>query len=181
MNSFELAGKYCVQNKVIVLEETECNVHIGMCADDSSLRERIERVFNRKKYFEKKIQFSVIEEDVWKRKIAKKFSEHLLSFSSELHSKDERKEANEEPIINLLNSMIIECHFHSGSDIHLEYCADKILVRFRIHGYIYDQMEISYETGKPLFKELNFFQNLKLLSVENVRMEGLIFHSLIII
>lgn len=162
MNSFELAGKYCVQNKVIVLEETECNVHIGMCADDSSLRERIERVFNRKKYFEKKIQFSVIEEDVWKRKIAKKFSQHLLSFSADLQKKNEKNEADEEPIINLLNSMIIECHFHCGSDIHIEYSADKITVRFRIHGYIYDQMDISYETGEAVIQRIKLLSKLEI-------------------
>lgn len=162
MNSFELAGKYCVHNKVIVLEETETNVHVGMCTDDCCLRDNIERVFNRKNYGKKNIQFSVIEEDVWKRKIAKKFSEHLLSFSAVSHSKDERKEANEEPIINLLNSMIIECHFHSGSDIHLEYCADKILVRFRIHGYIYDQMEISYETGEAVIQRIKLLSKLEI-------------------
>ena len=55
MIKFELSGKYCVHNGVIILEENDELVHVGMCTEDSDLKSNIERVFQRKNYNNKKI------------------------------------------------------------------------------------------------------------------------------
>ncbi len=162
MNSFELSGKYCIHNKVIVLDETDSGIHIGMCEEDLPLQKKIERIFFQKKYSEKKMIFSIITTDEWKRNFSKIFSRHLLSIPSNIKVLDEKKNIDEAPIINLLNSLLIECHFNKGSDIHIEYCIAKICIRFRIQGYMYNQMDVSFDTGNALIQRIKMMSKLEI-------------------
>ncbi len=163
MNKFELTGRFCLHNKAVVLSQTETSVQVGLCNDDEELRGKIAREFYRRFGKEKSIvEFKIIGEDVWQRSIAKLFSKNLIGLSLQDVKKSSVQIADEAPIINLLHSLLVECRMEKGSDIHIEYKRDYALVRYRIQGCLYDQMEILHETADALIQRIKLLSKLEL-------------------
>lgn len=163
MNSFELTGRFCLHNKTVVLSQTETSVVVGLCNDDEELRKKIEREFRRRTVKENTVlEFKKIGEDEWQRSIAKLFSKNLIGPTDHDAKKRAMQGADDAPIINLLNSIIIECQIQKGSDIHIEYTRNYALVRYRIQGYLYEQMQISAETADAVIQRIKLLSKLEL-------------------
>ena len=163
MNSFQLSGKFCLHTKTIILSQTEDTVIVGLCRDDEDIRQKIEREFSRRRGVKSQsIVFKNILEDEWQREISKLFSKNLIGTSGSQNRQTEKLGGDEAPIINLLNSIIIECQIQKGSDIHIEYKREHSIVRYRIEGYLYEQMQISYETADAIIQRIKILSTLEL-------------------
>lgn len=163
MSNFTLIGRFCLHNKTVILSQTNESVVIGVCIDDKDVRERIEREFERRNGKENiHIAFEQITEDEWQRQISKLFSKNLIGLSGKDTKKAEMQGADDAPIINLLNSLIIECQVQKGSDIHIEYTRDYAVVRYRIQGYLYEQMQITRETADAIIQRIKLLSKLEL-------------------
>lgn len=60
-------------------------------------------------------------------------------YAAGLHEIKLKKEADEAPIIRLVNTYIVMAILEGASDIHLEPKKDSMIVRFRIDGFLYNR------------------------------------------
>ncbi len=162
MNDITLSGKFCLHNKVAVLNETEDCIEIGMCNYDEKLKNLIEKTYTGKYVHHKAMKFTAVSGEVWERTLANMFSRHLSTNHEQKKENEADKKSDEAPIINLLNSLIIECHCRKGSDIHIEYCGENAAVRFRIQGNMADHMRVSAETGDALIQRIKLLSKLEI-------------------
>lgn len=125
--------EYIEANGVIKLRETEDAVTIGVCDDvDDLVMERL-GLYHRKSISVCRIDRRELSAFLGRRLAGEPFEGLPASGSG-----DERllldKLANDAPIVNLVNSLLIEAIRHDASDLHLESYADRAVVRYRIDG-----------------------------------------------
>jgi type II secretory ATPase GspE/PulE/Tfp pilus assembly ATPase PilB-like protein len=127
--------EYIEGNSVIRLREEDDVVHVGLVdPGNSSLMENLTQ------FHAKKILFYQIE----KSELAGYLSERLASAGSDARAHQAYASekvlldrlANDAPIVNLVNSILIEAIRLGASDIHIECCAEQMIVRYRLDGFL---------------------------------------------
>ncbi|MBI9098706.1 MAG: type II/IV secretion system protein, partial [Spirochaetaceae bacterium] len=110
--------EYIENNSAIKLYEDDGIVKIGLTVNDSLLKEELRSFHN------KAVDFLLIEKNDLSSYLAKKLSGGGLSGSGGKSAGDERhkldKLANDAPVINLVNSIIMDAISRGASDIHIE-------------------------------------------------------------
>lgn len=170
---FNLSPLFCAYNKVIILKMTDEKILIGIVKyDDEELKNRILKVYdtyhqNQKIDFKKisEIKFSSLLPKVFTKEITEgKLNNTLPFYETENKSKEEHAlleenfAAQEEPIVNLLNSIIIDAFNLRATDIHIENTS----VRLRINGYLKKLMDIPQEYVLPLVMRIKVLSKLNL-------------------
>ncbi len=78
-------------------------------------------------------------------------------------SEKELKEMAEDlPIIKIVDTLISHAILQNTSDVHIEPCEDKVVVRYRIDGILHDAMSLPKETGPGITARIKVLSNLKL-------------------
>lgn len=163
MKYFELSGRFCLHNKAVVLSQDESSVNIGLCNENEIIKEKINKVFNRRKGSDtQSLVFSMIDESIWHREVSKLLSKDLIGTQQNVPTLKKSSEAEEAPVINLLNSLIIECLLQNGSDAHIEYCKNDVRIRYRVFGFLYEQMHVSVEVADALIQRIKLLSKLEL-------------------
>ncbi len=78
-------------------------------------------------------------------------------------SEKELKELAEDlPIIKIVETLISHAILQNASDVHIEPCEDKVVVRYRIDGILHDAMTLPKETAPGITARIKVLSNLKL-------------------
>ncbi len=129
----QYTSAFIAAHMAIILKDTEAYVTVGICESDSSeLRDILSH------FHDKRIEYRKLDHD------------DLSEYLGKLHASPSEgtftnqgignkklvldRIANDAPIINFVNSMIIEAMRKRASDIHIEAFADTVNIRFRIDG-----------------------------------------------
>jgi type IV pilus assembly protein PilB len=71
-----------------------------------------------------------------------------------------KKEADEPPIVKLVNSYIIQAILEDASDIHLEPKKDSMAVRFRIDGFLYKRAQLPGRLIAPITSRIKIMSGM---------------------
>ncbi len=138
--------EYIEYNSVIKLKEDDGVIHIGICnPSDAGLTESL------KNFHKKRVVLYEIDKSELSGYLGKKLSDLDQRKAPSQTSTDEKllldRLANDAPIINLVNSILIEAIRSEASDIHIECFSEDTLVRYRLDGYLH----IVNRLGKEIF------------------------------
>ena len=82
---------------------------------------------------------------------------------TERKNKDElEKEAEELPVIKIVDVIIKHAILERASDVHIEPQDDEVIVRYRIDGVLRDMMELPIQTASGIVARIKVLANLKL-------------------
>jgi len=73
-----------------------------------------------------------------------------------------KQQADQKPIILLVNKIILNAINVRGSDIHIESWETKVLVRFRIDGVLIEQMTIAKKAGPAIISRIKIMSDLNI-------------------
>lgn len=152
--------EYIENNSVIKLFESDSNVGIGIADDDISLKEDLKNFHN------KPVEFYLLEKNDLSSYLAKKHSAGGdgtggSSVDSGQHMLD--KLANDAPVINLVNSIIMDAISRQASDIHIESFAGSATVRYRIDGVLVVDRDIEKSLFPAVSSRLKIMANLNIM------------------
>lgn len=154
--------EYMENYSVIKLREDEKIVYIGLCNPDN-----LTLLENLKNFHKKDTVFYEID----KSELAAYLGEKLSTVSEDDRGKDvyidEKilldKLANDAPIVNLVNSIMIEGIRKEASDIHIECFSDKASVRYRIDGYLQTVHHLDKERFPAISSRIKIMSNLNIM------------------
>jgi len=154
--------EYIEKYSVIKLKEDDDYVFIGICnVQDISLIE------NLRNFHKKNITFYEIDKGELTGYLSEKLSSSGESGTANLDLTDERhlldKLANDAPIINLVNSIIIEGIQKAASDIHIECFSDEVFVRYRIDGNLKTVQQFEKQRFSAISSRIKIMANLNIM------------------
>ena len=135
MKKFELSPLFCLTNNVVILEDTEDFLIIGISEiDNEELKSKITKSFV---LFEGNCPRELIYKEISKEQCKKMISEILAESKTEKIQLQnvEIENISESPAVNFLEALFIEClEDFTISDIHFEPYDDKYRIRLRKNG-----------------------------------------------
>ncbi len=184
MKNFSLSPVFCAHNGVVLLEQNDKNIVIGMLKKDEALCEKIETRYLQflHAYFDIEnienihnfISYKIIDNDTFIRKTSKEFSYNANSQSKPSLLVENDYEENiqsltnlieDAPIIHLLNSLVLECIEKKGSDIHIEPFKDGARIKMRIFGDLELYSVIDSKTARALVLRILFLAGLDITEI----------------
>ena len=152
--------QYTRNNGIIKLKEDEKNITIGVLETTNS------RTIKQLKelHLGKKLHVFRIESSQLTSYLSKKGS--VLNVEREDENFEENnlnKLANDAPIINLVNSIIIDGINKNASDIHIEGYKDEVALRYRIDGVLINGDKIKRNLFTPLSSRIKIMANLNIM------------------
>ena len=152
--------EYIENNSAIKLYENDSLVKIGLTLDDSLIKEELKNFHN------KGVEFYTIGKNDLSAYLAKKLSADGYD-NSDSTGTDERhlldKLANDAPVINLVNSIIMDAITKGASDIHIESFADSTPVRYRIDGILHLDRNIENKLFPAISSRIKIMANLNIM------------------
>ena len=161
-NNDQYPLEYIENYKVIKLKEENGNITIGICNEaDSALLE------NLKIFHKKKVVFKRIENSELAGYLGKKLSLVDSGNGKKALPENERllldKLANDAPIINLVNSIMIEGIRKGVSDIHIESFSEKARVRYRLDGVLKTVLYIDRDKFPSVSSRIKIMANMNIM------------------
>jgi general secretion pathway protein E/type IV pilus assembly protein PilB len=162
-----LSPSFCEKHHVLLISNSIEQVEIAV----TSKTEEQSKLFLRSFFSDKQVHFRIIEEKDFSLRLSRLFSREETKTSNipnedelllEKESVNIERIAANAPVINLLNSIILEAINRQASDIHIDSFVDGFFVRYRVSKLI--------EIGNAISKEeaLSLSVRLKMLSRLNV-------------
>jgi len=129
--------EYIENNHVIKLKEYSDKVIVGICDPENIMLMEALRTYHRKK-----VIFFKIDKSELTSYLAKIFSNTGYAQNKERNIDIDEKVlldrlANDAPVINLMNSILIDAIRKEASDIHIEAFSDYAVVRYRLDGELH--------------------------------------------
>lgn len=154
--------EYIENTSVIKLRESEERVIIGVSnRHNEALLESLSN------FHDKEVIFYHIEKSELAAYLGKKFSIRNVEVLSGKGPENEHllldKLANDAPIINLVNSLLIEGITKGASDIHIESFENDVIVRYRIDGELYTHSKISISNFPGISSRIKIMANLNIM------------------
>jgi type II secretory ATPase GspE/PulE/Tfp pilus assembly ATPase PilB-like protein len=147
---------------VLKLKETDDTVHVGLT--DIKNYALIENLIN---FHRKKVVFYEIEKSELAGYLGERLSRSISRDNGIGVKKDEKilldRLANDAPIVNLVNSIMIDAIHKEASDIHFEATANDIVVRYRIDGYLQTVHRLEKERFPAIASRLKIMANLNIM------------------
>jgi len=147
---------------VLKLKETDETVHVGIT--DIKNYALIENLIN---FHRKKVVFYEIEKSELAGYLGERLSRSIASDNGGGVRKDEKllldRLANDAPIVNLVNSIMIDAIRKEASDIHFEATANDIAVRYRVDGYLQTVHHLEKERFPAIASRLKIMANLNIM------------------
>ncbi len=165
---FKLTPAFCAENGVVITENAVSqegfeSVTVGYTEQSAKdILAKIEKSFySRRNKAEAFISFIKIQQEDFSRYLAKLYASQGMTASSENKAQiqDEQSEA---PIINLLNSLLLEGIARKASDIHLEPSKENYCIRLRIDGDLVTYSEISDQVAQALLSRIKLLSDLQI-------------------
>ena len=154
--------EFIEQNRAIKIAEDDDTVEIGIC--DPSDHELLRTL---KHFHRKKIQFYSLDSAELSGYLSQKFSKGDLGNTARTIMGDEKllldRLANDAPIINLVNSLFIDAIRQGASDIHIEVFGEKMIVRYRIDGYLRSVREEERSKFRAVSTRVKIMANLNIM------------------
>lgn len=150
-------------NKAVKLKEDSSSVTVGICdIDDIFLKEHLQN------FHPKKVVFKQIESEDLSlflgRKLSRDDEDALKSSGPVIEDKNLLdKLANDAPIVNLVNTILLEGIRKKASDIHIESLSDNARVRYRIDGLLYVVEDIEKHMFKAVSTRIKYMANLNIM------------------
>ena len=168
ITKFRLSPAFCAENNVIVLNEENIDssytVTIGFkdnCLEQT--KETIEKTFYRRINKDKGLlTFKQISNDEYNRLIAKLFAATTNKSIVKEEEQINKQNYSEAPIINLLNSLLLESISRKASDVHIEPNKNEYQIRLRIDGDLQEYSNITIETANALISRIKLLSELQL-------------------
>jgi len=154
--------EYIETNSIIKLKENENTVYIGCC--DPANNALLE---NLKNFHKKRVVFYEIERNELSGFLGEKLSnlnnrnKNIRTTVAEKLLLD--KLANNAPIINLVNSTIIEAIRLGASDIHIECFSEEMVIRYRLDGYLHTVNSLEKENFPAVATRIKIMSNLNIM------------------
>lgn len=154
-NRFSLSPVFCLNNQVVILNQKDNCVTIGIVDEnDNDLKHRLRKVCERNSL---SLDFKIISANEFKIQFSEMFSlDRAEKNEISVMQKELSKESN--TAAALLESLIVEARNKGSTDIHIE----KNIVRYRTGGLLTDKTEYSQEHCNEVVRII------KLLSKMNV-------------
>ena len=161
-NAEQYPLEYIENNSVIKLRETAGLIQIGVCdPQDEPLLENL-RLFH-----QKQVAYYQIE----RSELAGYLGEKLANLGQHLPAgppaDHERllldKLANDAPIVNLVNSILIEAIRRQASDIHIECFAREMVIRYRLDGVLQTVNRLERESFPAVASRIKIMANLNIM------------------
>ena len=153
--------EYMEANGVIKLRETDEAVHIGLC--DASRGELMEGL---RAFHDKEVRFHEIDRSELASYLGGLLS-GMDSSSAAGVATDDRivldRIANDAPVVNLVNSLVIDGIRARASDIHIEGFADATVVRYRIDGSLGTVHTLERERFAAVSSRIKIMANLNIM------------------
>jgi general secretion pathway protein E len=158
--------EYIETNFVIKLRESDDAVTVGIC--DPSDQQLIDDL---RKFHAKQVRFHEIDRNELAGFLGEKLSGAVAKPAGEggaaAGGADEKlsldKLANDAPIINLVNSVLIEGIRRGASDIHIEGYADEGVIRYRLDGVLHTVNRIGKDRFPAVATRLKIMSNLNIM------------------
>ncbi len=154
--------EYMDANSVIKLREEDERVMVGVCGElDSAVLQSL------RSFHQKPVSFYRIDRTELSAYLGKRLSVLETEGPRGAASDDERilldRLANDAPIVNLVNSLMIEAIRKGTSDIHIESFPEETRVRFRIDGVLQTVGRIEKEKSAAVASRLKIMANLNIM------------------
>jgi general secretion pathway protein E/type IV pilus assembly protein PilB len=154
--------EYIENNSVIKLRESAQAVQIGVC-EVTNLRIQEDL----RHFHQKSTVFYEIDKSELAAYLGEKLSDAGLSGTAGPALKEEEllldKLAKNAPIINLINSLLIEAIRQEASDIHIEGFSDEVVVRYRIDGSLHAVNRLDKEKFAAISTRVKIMANLNIM------------------
>lgn len=168
MTSFSLSPAYCAENHIIILRISEHTVTVGYTEQSTpESRSRVQKAFNARKRIgedgvKQELVFELIDEEEFKRNLTKLYAEPVGFFGKNADIPEKESHESEAPIINLLDSLLLECLSRRGTDIHIECDLHDAIIRLRIDGELSEYSRISFDTASALISRIKLLSELEI-------------------
>ena len=155
----QFSPEYIKQQGALLLKAEGTDFTLGITADSQLLKTRLKNHLP-----DKRLSFVLIDKRELSIYLADKYSVKDGSASSErLDSLDIEKLEGDAPMINLVNSLILEALNRKASDIHIEAFSREVSVRFRIDGVLTKVRSIPREHFNALTSRIKIMANLNIM------------------
>ena len=161
MSRYELSPAYCARNHAVLLAQTEDQVEIGITdATQEETKRFLEHYFRGKA-----VSYRILEETEYTLNISRLFSGKADEEKSggDEDSVNVGEIADDAPVINLLNSIVLEGLDKGASDIHIETQVSGSEVRYRIEGRLEKGMKLTGEQAAALSVRIKMLSHLNVL------------------
>ncbi len=154
--------EYIKTNLALKIREQDGTVWVGIC--DPQNQELLDSL---RRFHKKNVIFKLIESSELAGYLGEKLSAESsdpgrrVADSSEALLLD--KLAGDAPIINLVNSIMIEAIRKGSSDIHIEAFADEVFVRYRLDGYLKKVQRIDRDRFQAVASRIKIMANLNIM------------------
>ncbi|MDA3938817.1 MAG: GspE/PulE family protein [Spirochaetia bacterium] len=158
----QYSSNFTQAHSAVVLKSDDISVTIGICNSDNLELKEILSHFHDKKIIYKRIDHDELSE--YLGKLHGGLDDQNLPASSSVNEKlllD--KIANDAPIINFVNSTIIEGIRKRASDIHIEAFTNTVKVRYRIDGVLQTVKQISPSMFPAVSSRIKIMSNLNIM------------------
>jgi general secretion pathway protein E/type IV pilus assembly protein PilB len=151
--------EYIENNSVIKLRENGDSILIGVCNPSDILL-----LENLKNFHRKEVEFFEID----RSELAGYLGDRLSQVSPKPGAAPAEKLlldklANDAPVINLVNSILIEAIRQQASDIHIEGFAERMVVRYRLDGYLHTVRELDKASFPAVSTRIKIMANLNIM------------------
>lgn len=149
-------------NKALKIREDEKQIVIGVCnVDDFLLREHLQN------FHSQNVTFKEIDSEDLSLFLGRKFSKSDDKKGTSAVKSDDKnlldKLANDAPIVNLVNSILLEGIRKKASDIHLEAMPDSARVRYRVDGLLHIAESFEKQMFKAVSTRIKYMSNLNIM------------------
>lgn len=153
--------EYVENNSVIKLRETDDSLEIGVVDIENQALLKKLRYFHK----DRECVFLPVEKSELTSFLAKRESGYEESGrqTPDEGENDLNKLANDAPVINLVNSIIIDGINKNASDIHIEAFATSVLVRYRIDGVLHPGITIEKSRFSAVSSRIKIMTNLNIM------------------
>jgi len=122
------------ENRAVKLAETEAEVTVGLCDPESASILSTLRLFHRKKLTVRALDPTEFASWIGKSRGRSEIDQAIASDEDDSVALD--RIANDAPVVNYVNGLIIDAIRARASDIHVECFEEEALVRFRVDGVL---------------------------------------------
>ncbi len=147
---------------IIKLKENEDVVYIGIC--DPQNIALLQNLIN---FHKKKVIFYEIEKSELTGYLGEKLSNVAGTTRKKTAYSDEKilldRLANDAPVVNLVNSIMIEAIRKEASDIHIEASSKEAIVRYRIDGYLHTMYRYEKDRFPAISSRIKIMSNLNIM------------------
>lgn len=163
-----LSPAFCERHHVLLLSDSSVQAEIGI----TDRTEEQSVLFLKSFFKDKKVILTKIEEQDFSLRLNRLFSKEELITTGQAGNNEQAHEkeavdvehiAADAPVINLLNSIVLEAINRGSSDIHIDSFVDGFFVRYRTAGFMETGARISKEEASALSVRLKMLSRLNVL------------------